>query len=77
MRGKSPASHHVPCPYLNSSPVNLEIEESALVTDLKTESSVCRTDTNQGHALSLVLYQRCLKFGFLLLALNHIFSKKG
>lgn len=56
--------------------VNIEIEESALVTDLKTESSVLRRDTNQGHALCLVLSQRCLKFGFLLLALNHIFSKQ-
>lgn len=44
-----PASHHAPCPYLNNSPVNLKIEESAFVTDLKTDSSVLRTDTNQGH----------------------------
>lgn len=47
--GMDPASHHAPCPYLNNSPVNLKIEESALVTDLKTDSSVLRTDTNQGH----------------------------
>lgn len=47
------------------------------MTDLKTESSVLRANTNQGRALSLVLSPRCLKFGFLLLALNHVLSKKG
>jgi len=74
---ESSASHHVLHPYLNNSPINLEIEESALVTDLKTESSVLRTDRNQGRALSLLLSQRCLKVGFLLHASNCIFSKKG
>lgn len=72
IRGMDPASHHAPCPYLNNSPINLKIEESALVTDLKTDFSVLRTDTNQGH--DPVLFQRCLKFGFLLLALN-LFSQ--
>lgn len=73
IRGMDPASHHAPCPYLNNSPINLKIEESALVTDLKIDSSVLRTDTNQGH--DPVLFQRCLKFGFLLLALNPLFSQ--
>lgn len=67
------ASYHTPCPYLNKPPVNLKVEESALMTDLKTDSSVLRTDTNQGH--DPVLFQRCLKFGFLLLALN-LFSQE-
>lgn len=73
IRGMDPASHHTPCPYLNNPPVNLKIEESALMTDLKTDFSVLRTDTNQGH--DPVLFQRCLKFGFLLLALNPLLSQ--